>query len=251
MASMMLDFTSQPDVAPEKTAEAVRHLVAWDRPETSAGALAIATLADDSGLRRWVRRDIADRGHTVPRWLADLHLAAPADRAVELIGPFRKADDVVLGVTLPSGHPLTAAVRVDNELGARAVDGALFEHSVDRVLRSSRADDDPDLRVRDISAADARARLTAAFTGVDLDEALRTRPQWRSQRCLVRWMLSRLPDGGDATVPGWLEDVDTDELTTRFLGSPWGRPWTRGALPLLVERVLASGLSNGVGDPLL
>ncbi|MGY1858093.1 hypothetical protein [Modestobacter sp. SYSU DS0290] len=251
VASSMLDFTSQPDVAPEKTTEVVRHLVAWDRPETSAGALAIATLADDAGLRRWVRRDIADRGHTVPRWLADLYLAAPVDRGVELIGPFREADDVVLGVTIPGGHALTAAVRVDNELGVRAVDGALYEHPMEKVLHSLRADDDPDVRIRDISAADARARLTAAFTGVKLDEALRTRTQWKSQRCIVRWMLSRLPDGGDATVPGWLEDVDTDELTAQFLASPWGRPWTRSPLPLLVEQVLGSGLSNGVGDPFL
>ncbi|OMQ16323.1 hypothetical protein A7K94_0203315 [Modestobacter sp. VKM Ac-2676] len=225
--------------------------MAWNRPETSAGALAIATLTDDPGLRRWGRRDIADRGHTVPRWLTDLHLATPAGRAVELIGPFREADDVVLGVTTPSGHSLTAAVRVDNELGGRAVDGALFEHPVDQVLHSLQADDDPDLRVRDISTADASARLTAAFTGVNLDEVLRTSPQWRSQRCIVRWMLSRFPDGGNATVPGRLDDVDTDELITRFLASPWGRPWARCSHPLLVEQVVASGLGNGLGDPLL
>ncbi|MCZ2839947.1 hypothetical protein [Modestobacter sp. VKM Ac-2985] len=251
MASSMLDISSHPDADPGSTAQVVRHLTTWDRPETSAGALAIATLADEPGLRRWARRDIADRGHTVPRWLADLHLATPAARTVELIGPFREADDLVLGVTTPSGHALTTLVRVDNELGARAVDGALFEHPIETVLRSLRTDADPDLRIRDISAADARARLTAAFTGVRLDEVLRTSTKWRNQRCIVRWMLSRFPDGGDATVPGRLDDVDTDELTARFLASPWGRPWTRGALPLLVERVFASGLSNGVGDPLL
>ncbi len=214
-------------------------------------ALAIATLADDADLRRWVCRDLAGRRHTVPRWLADLHLATPADPTVELIDPFREVDDVVLGVIIPSGHALTAVVRVDNELRAQAIDGAVFERTIEEVLRQLSTDDDPDLRIRDVGAADARARLTAAFTGVELDEILRTSAQWRGQRCIVRWMLSRFPDGGDATVPGRLDDVDTDELTTRFLTSPWGRPWTRGPLPLLVERVLVSGLSNGLGDPLL
>lgn len=251
VASTLLDITSHPDAAGQSTAQVVRHLAAWDRPETSAGALAVATLADDAGLRRWVRRDIADRGHTVPRWLADLHLAAPADRAVELVGPFREADDVVLGITIPSGHALTAVVRVDNELGAQAVDGTVFEQPIDKVLSRVTTDADPDLRIREIGAADARARLTAALTGVRLDGVLRTSAQWRGQRCIVRWMLSRFPDGGDAAVPGRLDDVGTDELTTRFLTSPWGRDWTRGPLPLLVEQVLVSGLSNGLGDPLL
>lgn len=251
VASTLLDTASHSAAAPESTAQIVRGLAAWDRPETSAGALAIATLADDAGLRRWVRRDLVERGHTVPRWLADLHLAAPAARAVELSGPFRDIDDIVLGVTISSGHALTAIVRIDNELGARAVDGALFDRPVEQVLPQLRAAEDPDLRIREISAADARARLTAALAGVDLDGLLTAGTQWRAQRCIVRWMLSRFPGGGDAAVPGRPDDVDIDELATRFLASPWGRPWTRASLRSLVWQVFESGLGNGLGDPLL
>ena len=64
-------------------------------------------------------------------------------------------------------------------------------------------------------------------------------------------MLSRFPGGGDATVPGQPDDVDTDELVAGFLASPWGRPWTRTSLRALVEQVVESGLGNGLGDPLL
>src|ERR671927_439 len=64
IASSLLDVTSHPDVDPENTAVVVRGVAAWDRPETSAGALAIAALADDAPLRRWARRDLADRGFT-------------------------------------------------------------------------------------------------------------------------------------------------------------------------------------------
>ena len=249
VASALLDITSQPDVASESTAQIVRGLASWDRPETSAGALAIATLADDDDLRRWVRRELADRGHTVPRWLADLHLATPASRAVELTGPFRDLDDVVLGVTIPSGHSLTAVVRVDNELGGRAVDGALFDRPVEEVLSRLRTAEDPDLRIREITVADASARLTAALAGMTLDALLPAGSQWPAQRCIVRWMLSRFPGGGDAIATGQPDDADIDEIADRFLASPWGRPWT--SLRSLVRQVLESGLGNGLGDPLL
>src|SRR3954467_5352955 len=144
IASTLLDVTSHPDADPGSTAVVVRRLAAWDRPETSAGALAVATLTGDPSLRRWARGDLVDRGHTVPRWLADLHLAAPADRAVEVSAPFREVDDVVLSVTIPSGHALTAVVHVDNELGARAIDGALFEQPIEEVLHQLRTNGNPD-----------------------------------------------------------------------------------------------------------
>src|SRR4051812_48872075 len=235
IASTLLDVTSHPDADPESTAVVVRGLAAWNRPETSAGALAGATLTRDGSLRRWARRDLrgrgatrrrwarrdlGGRGHTVPRWLADLHLAAPADRAVELSDPFREVDDVVLSVTIPSGHALTAVVHVDNELGARAIDGALFEQPIEEVLHQLRGNADPDLHTRNISAADARARLSAALTGVSLDGLPTTGTRWPAQRCVVRWMLSRFPSGGDSAVPGRQDDADTDELAIPFLASP-------------------------------
>lgn len=178
-------------------------------------------------------------------------LAAPADRAVELSGPFREVDDVVIEVTLPTGHPLTAVVCVDNELGARAVDGVLSEQPMDEVLSQLEASATPILHARDISTADARARLAVACTGVSLADPPSTSTRWRTHRCLVRWMVSRLPDGGDATAPARQGDAGIDELATRFLASPWGRAWTRLPVRPLLDHVLESGLSNGLGDPLL
>ena len=250
-ASVVLDAVDRPDAAAETVAQIVRGLAACDRPETSGGALAIATLADDADLRRWVRRDLAARGFTVPRWLTSLHLATPDARAVELEGPFRDLDDVVIGVTTPSGHALTAAVRLDNELAPRAVDSALFQRPVAEVLAHLSATQDPDVHVRDIDPADARARIDAALAEVRLDALLPADSTWPAHRRIVRWMLSRFPGGGDATAPGRPDDVDVEEVAARFLASPWGRPWTRTSLRALVWGVLKSGLGNGVGDPLL
>lgn len=93
----------------------VRGFSAWNRPECSAGALAMATLIGDDRLRREVRRDAADRGHPVPRWLAELHRAEPVVRAVELSTVFRDVDELVVGVTVPGGHSRTAVIQIDDE----------------------------------------------------------------------------------------------------------------------------------------
>lgn len=251
VASMLLDITTDPDVPPERTAEIVRGLESWDRVETSAGALTMATLSGDADLRRWVRRALADRGHLVPRWLVELPRSTPAARAVEVSGPFRDIDELVVGVETPDGCALTAVVRVDNELGARAVGALLVERPLDTVVERLRSTDDPDRRVRDIPPADARARLTAALRADPIDALFPRIPDWHLLRPLVRWMLTFLPAGGDATVLIPVEDVDLDALAREFLASTWGRPWTRGSLPALVDAVLGDGLANGIGDPLL
>ncbi len=44
-------------------------------------------------------------GHVRPRWLAELDRTAPVDRAVEVSTVFRDADELLVGVTVPGGHP--------------------------------------------------------------------------------------------------------------------------------------------------
>src|SRR4051812_9041341 len=88
-----------------------------DSPTVGPRLGAIATLTVDDELRRRVRREIAERGHVLPRWLAELHHTRPVDRAVEVSTVFRDADELLVGVTMPDGRPLTAVVRIDNELG--------------------------------------------------------------------------------------------------------------------------------------
>ena len=52
--------------------------------ETSAVLTAMAALLDDDLLRTRVRREVAARGDVLPRWLAELDAARPADRAVAM-----------------------------------------------------------------------------------------------------------------------------------------------------------------------
>jgi hypothetical protein len=120
---MLLSVAAGADDPGATLGELVRSLSAADRVETSAALLAIATLTVDPELRRRVRREIAERGHVLPRWLAELDRSTPVDRAVEISTVFRDADELLVGVTVPGGHPLTAVVRIDNEVGAFATDG--------------------------------------------------------------------------------------------------------------------------------
>lgn len=250
-ASMMLGIAAGGSDPSTAIATIVRGLSAWNQPECSAGALAMATLVGDDRLRREVRRDAADRGHRLPRWVAELHHAEPVARAVELSTVFRAADELVVGLIVPGGHSLTAVVRVDNEYGFRAVDGRVGAEPLDAVVARVVDGGDPDARVREIAPADARARLDHALREPDLDTLLDRNTPWRQLRPLVRWLVSVLPAGGDAAVPAVGDDIDLDDVAAGFLASPWGRPWVRGRLPELVEAVLGDGLGNGLGDPLL
>ncbi len=250
-ASMLLSIASGGSDPSTAAATLVRGLSAWNRPECSAGALAVATLVGDAGLRREVRRGAADRGHPLPRWLVELHRAAPVARAVELSTVFRDVDELVVGVNVPGGHCLTAVVSVDNEFGFRAVGGRLYARPVDDVVAGMVDAGDPDVRVRDITPADARARLTDALRDPDLDALFPTTTPWQQLRPLVRWLVTTLPAGGDATVPTVGDELDLDDVVAGFLASPWGRPWVRRGLPELVEAILGDGLGNGLGDPLL
>src|SRR3712207_204593 len=89
---LLLSVAAQADDPVGTLDDLVNSLAAADRVETSAALLAIATLTVDADLRRRVRREIADRGHVLPRWLVDLDRTAPIDWAVEVSTGFRDAD---------------------------------------------------------------------------------------------------------------------------------------------------------------
>ncbi len=150
VTGMLLSAAAGSDDPAGSLGDLVRNLSDVGRTETSAVLLAIATLTVDLDLRQRVRREIAQRGHVLPRWLAELDRTQPVDRAVEISTVFRDADELFVGVTMPSGHPLTAVVRIDNEIGAVATDGYVVQSPLASMVPLLVEDDDPDVRVRDI-----------------------------------------------------------------------------------------------------
>jgi hypothetical protein len=251
VVGLIISIAAAADDPAETLAELVRGLSGKGRPEASAAVLAIATLTGDADLRRRVRRELADRGQVLPRWLAELDRTEPLDRAVEISTVYRDADQLVVGATVPGGHPLTAVVLVDNELGAFAAEGYVVQSPLDSVVPLLIDEDDPDVRVRDISTADARARIERGLRELDLGPGTGGYESWAESRPLVQWLVSLLPEGGDDDVTQDLSDVELDEISERFLASPFGPAWSGDDLRPLVDEVIVAGSANGIGDPLV
>jgi hypothetical protein len=251
VVGVMLGITAGADDPAATLGELVRGLSGKDQIEASAAVLAIATLTGDTQLRRRVRRDFADRGQVLPRWLVELDRTEPLDRAVEISTVYRDADQLLVSVTVPGGHPLTAVVLVDNELGAFAAEGYVVQSPLEAVITLLLEDADPDVRVRDISTADARARIEAALHELDLGPGTGGYESWGESRPLVEWMLSMLPGGGEAHVLREPSEEELDGIAERFLASPFGPAWADDDLRPLVDEVVAAGSANGIGDPLV
>ncbi|WP_051684264.1 hypothetical protein [Blastococcus sp. URHD0036] len=252
LVGMLLSVAASDDDPATALASIVRALSDADREEASAALLAVATMTVEPELRRRVRRELAERGHVLPRWLADLHRAEPVDRAVEVSTVFRDTDELYVSVSVPGGHVLTAMVLVHNEIGAVAVDASVVELPLEEVLALVTEDDDPDLRVRDVRPADAAARVHGALAALDSwpHDGLGS-PTLVESRGLIEWMVSLLPEGGRDDVLQELSDDELDLLAEGFLTSPFGTPWSDAGLRPLVDEVLAAGSSNGIGDPLV
>lgn len=249
VAGLLLSTTIGEDAPPVDVL--VQSLSDFDRPETSAALLAIATLTGDAELRRRVRREITDRGQVLPRWLAELDRTEAFDRAVEISTVYRDADQLLVGAGVPGGHPLTAVVLVDNELGAFAAEGFVVESPLEEVIPLLLEDAGPDVRVRDLPTADARARIEDALRELDMGPGTGGYDDWTEDRPLVEWLVSLLPPGGELSGPVDLSDDELDEIAERFLTSPFGPAWSDADLRPLVDDVLASGSGNGAGDPLV
>jgi hypothetical protein len=251
VAGLLLSTSADDQDTAASREDLIRTLSGIGRIETSAALLAIATLTGDAELRRRVRRELADRGQVLPRWLAELDRTEPLGRAVEISTVYRDADQLLVGATVPGGHPLTAVVLVDNELGAFAAEGYVVQSPLEAVIPLLLEGADPDVRVRDIPTADARARIEAALHELDLGPGTGGYESWADSRPLVEWLLSLLPGGGNGNVLRDLSEDDIDEIAERFLASPFGPAWSDDDLRPLVDEVVVAGSANGIGDPLV
>ncbi len=218
-------------------------------PETTALLAALAELGPDELTRARARLALATRPHPLPDWLARLGEAS-VYRAVESTHVLGDGDSVLLGARLP-GHELTAVIYLDHNLGTVVKDAFPAPSPISEVAERLReAADDPDLRLGDISLADARARVAEAIeVGAIMFPPFETET-WPASRPLTEWLLRLLPEGGTGYVrPTWSEAAKK-KLANRFFGSEFGKPLDDADHRDLLDQFLWFGTDYGPGDPL-
>lgn len=241
---------SRPDPDTPSREEFVESFLSAPLPETSALLATVAALSGDEVLRRRVTREIAGRAHALPDWLVDLPRAVAVPEAVEVTHALGDGDDVLVAVTLPGGHVLTAVVLIEHNLGSVAKDAFVLSEPLDEVVATvhEAAGSDPDMATGPLSPADAKVRITDA-----VDHGARTFPPyetdtWPACRALVEWMTALLPDGGTGYArPEWTEDEVAD-LARRFRASPFAAGLDDPGD--LLSSLLWFGTDYGPGDPM-
>lgn len=231
--------------------EMVESLLGIPLPETSGLLAVVAALSGDEVFRRRVHREITDRADTLPGWLADLHRTTALPHAVEITHVLGDGDNVMVAVVLPGGHPLTAVVYIDHNMGTLVKDAFVVSSPLDDVVeRLARAADDPDIAVHPLAPADARARIVDAIEKGAISFPPFETDTWPAARPLVEWMAGLLPAGGTGYQrPDW-DDAAVAGLTQRFLDSRSGADHTGDEARSLLENLLWFGTDYGPGDPM-
>ena len=95
----------------------VESFVGTPYAETTAALRAIHALVPDEVMRARIGRELDERRHPMPDWLTDLDRTQVEPEVWFLTHVLGDGDDYLIGVTLPSGHGLSALVYVDHNLG--------------------------------------------------------------------------------------------------------------------------------------
>jgi hypothetical protein len=230
--------------------ELTRSFADVDRVETSAMLAGIAQMAADDLVRARARRALAARNHALPMWLVRLG-ETTAYRAVEMVHVLGDGDNIIVGTRLPDGHELSLVVYIDHNLGTVVRDAFVVPEPIAHLVEFMQAkNDDPDVLWRDITPADARARIAEAIdTGAMTFPPFET-DSWPACRPLLEWVNRLLPQGGSGYVrPKWDEE-GIEALTDRFFGSPFGSELDDHEHRQLLESILWFATDYGPGDPL-
>jgi hypothetical protein len=231
-------------------AELVASFCEIDCVETTALLAGFAHLADDELVRHRARRALAERRYPLPDWLRRLG-DSTVTGVVSMEHVLRDGDNLMVGLRLGSGHPLTLVTYVDHNLGTLVKDAFVIPETLDDVVEDMRSKaDDPDVVFAPLPPADGRARIEQAIEMGAMTVPPFETDTWPACRPLLEWALRMLPEGGTGFVrPSWSEE-ERQELARRFFASAHGRPFDDDDLRGLLPIVLLFACDYGPGDPL-
>ncbi|MCA1836224.1 MAG: DUF6398 domain-containing protein [Actinobacteria bacterium] len=231
--------------------ELVRIFLDVDLLETSALLAVIAELSGDDITRHRIRREIAERAHALPGWLTDLHRTT-VERVVEMVHVLGDGDNLMIGLRLPGGYPLSIVVYIDHNMGTLVKDAFVVPEPLDELIEHMRiaAGGGPDTTWADLAPADARVRLRDAIERGAITFPPCETDSWPACRPLVEWTIGMLPTGGKGyRRPSWGTDR-LRKLTDRFFASAYATGLEDADHRSLLESILWFGTDYGPGDPL-
>ncbi len=231
-------------------ADLVESLIGTPFAETTAALTALRAIVADEVLAARIGRALAVRRHPLPDWLTGLHQARLEPDVWFVTHVLGDGDDYLLGVTLPSGHPLTAIFYVDHNLGTVVKDAFVIpEPLADLALTMGSLVEGEDQSLTRTDPATARAVIEAAIEHGSLLYPPLTSDSWPMCRPLVEWMLRMLPPGGVAPERREWSDEETAAIATDFFASRHGIPIDHDDERSLLESVLWFGTGYATGDP--
>jgi hypothetical protein len=252
LASSLLAAVEPRDQDPEDAGpsldEMVGSLLATPLPEASALLTALAVLSGVEALRLRAVQEVADRAHSLPGWLAELHRAEPGDEAAEITDLHGDGTQVLFEVTLLGGHAITVIVGIDHNAGSTVGDVLALPVGMDVALDEVLTEyDDPDVEWVPLAPADARVRVGGAVVAGEMLVPPVETEGWPSSRPLVEWMLRMLPPGGRDFATRECSDDELAGLAARFRASPAAAGLSDPGDVL--GSILAFGAGYGLGDP--
>jgi hypothetical protein len=231
-------------------ADLVESFVGTPYAETTAVLTALRALGTDEVISARIGRELAIRRHPMPDWLTGLDHGRVERDVWFMTHVLGDGDDYLIGVTLPSGHALSALVYVDHNLGTAVKDAFVVPEPLeDLAIKMGTLIEDPDQSLTRTDPAKARAVIEGA---IDLGSRLfppLTSDSWPMCRPLVEWMLRMLPSGGVAPEPKNWSEARRAAIADAFFASPYGGPLDREDERDLLESVLWFGTGYASGDP--
>jgi hypothetical protein len=211
-----------------------------NRETTALLAVVAELLVDDPTPQLRCRRELAERGEHLPRWITALP-RVDIYRAVRRTNVFGDVDELVIGMRLNGGHELTIAVQIDHNMLSSAADAGAVPDPIDEALARV-AESSSDTHVFEMSLADARVRIEDALNKPALAPETET---WPLYRALVQWLVGRLPEGGEHRSPVGTSESN-DELCDTFFATDSAAPFTDSSH----RELLLELFETGTGDPL-
>jgi hypothetical protein len=211
-----------------------------NREMTALLAVIAELLVDDPAAQLRCRRELAERDEHLPRWIAALP-RVDIYRAVRRTHVLGDVDELVIGMRLDGGRELTIAVRIDHNMLSSVADAGAVPEPIDGAIARV-AESSTDTSVFEMSLADARVWIEDALNKPTLAPKTDT---WPLYRALVRWLVGRLPEGGEHRSPAE-EWESNEELCDRFFATGSAASFTDSSH----RQLLLELFETGTGDPL-